>query len=207
MSYIRYEIDPKDPKKTELNRLKAYGTTFIGFVLFCASLFCIAYLISSSIKMFEEACYFDFIIASVWLLVMIVLDVLPFVFFSTNKKSFILKVFLCLIFTAFIITLIIGVAQLFNKDFGVFTVLLSILLLISFILISFFKFRKDNNMNISFFNKSNVDKNETCSNLEIVNSIPSNTVMYCHKCGKTIPPDSNFCSFCGVVIPQSKTKP
>lgn len=205
MSYIRYEIDPKDPKKTELNRLKAYGTTFIGFIMFFASLFCIAYLISSLIKMFEKSYYFDFIVASVWMLVMVVLDSLPFVFSSTNKKSLFGKVFLCLPLIASIITLIIGIAQLCNNDFGIFTVLLSILLLISFILISFLRFRKANNMHTNFSNKNNVDIDENCGELEIESNMLNNTVVYCHKCGKSIPPDSSFCPFCGVAIPKSTT--
>lgn len=203
MSYIRYEIDPNDPQKTESNRIKAYGITFVGFILFFASLFCIDYLIRSAIKMYSESYYDDFVIAGFWLLGMVVLDALPFIFIIDNRKSFLINICLCLILISGLLFLIIGVAQLYNiNSFGALTICLSVILILVYTLLKILKYRKSNNMNTHFFkNKIDIaDKN--INEQKIQNTPPISQNWFCHKCGNKIPADSSFCSFCGASIPK-----
>lgn len=203
MSYIRYEIDPNDPEKTESNRLEAYGTTFIGFVLFFASLFCILFLISWAIKMFEKSYYSDFVIAGIWLLGMVILDTLPFISISNNKKSFFANICLWLLLLVALLTLTIGIAQLFTKsNLGILTIILSVIIVLIYIILKVLKSRKDNNMNTHFFKNKNDINDRTFNELKIKNETPNNPTMFCHKCGEKIPLDSSFCSFCGIAIPK-----
>ncbi len=203
MSYIRYEIDPNDPQKTESNRMKAYGTTFVGLILFFASLFCIVFLISSAIKMYSESYYDDFVIAGFWLLGMVVLDALPFIFITDNRKSFFVNICLCLILISGLLILTIGVAQLYNSNpLGALTICLSVILVLIYILLKILKHRKSNNMNTHFFkNKIDIaDKN--INEQKIQNNTPISRNLFCHKCGNKIPANSSFCSFCGASIPK-----
>jgi hypothetical protein len=200
--YIRYEIDPNDPQKTESNRLKAIGVTFIGFILVMTSFACVLYLISSAIKMFSEAYYGDFLMASSWLLGMVVVVSFPFVFIVDDRKMFFVNIGLCLLLIIGVLGFIIGIAELCNdSNFGILTICLSTGCILLFALLGVLTYRKCNSMNTNFFRDNDVSCEKKKEQI-VQNKSQSNRILFCHKCGNKLHLDSNFCSYCGTSIPK-----
>ena len=188
MAYIRYEIDPKDPSKTEANRNKAYLHTFIGFVLVFASLFAIFHFISSLSNIRIQDSFFSLITISL----VSFLDVLPFFISSKNKKTFI-KIYLIFLLSsiALLISTIGIVYSAVEEKHSLLTIsIISIPIVIFISIVSIAKIKK-----IALITHIKTDSIQT-ENRNHAN----NKQFFCYRCGGENNTSANFCSFCGISL-------
>lgn len=212
MAYIRY--NPNEPGDRE----RAYGEFFIGFIFLWGSVGSVIYYICSLVSLFKGNYSENMLYSSGLLIAMAIIDF--FIVFSKADgdskkeaaKSYFLFFFGGAIDLAGVIAIIVAINTLCHQGTGTVLLICSILaiLIVTFAVIMIYrkiegygppsiKLLTDKNLSVAIEQASIGKSAPVVKSISpsVPQTIQESNYIFCHKCGKKLPEDSEFCSSCG----------
>ena len=205
MPYIRYEVDPDDPEWTAMEAWKAYLTFFIVQSLGLASIGSVIYYIYSVVLLFKCDLHIRILYSGIFITVM---AACMFMWVTRGsdmetRKSFAKKYFLFffggVLDVAGVIGIIISILSLCHDASGVFMLILSVFGIIIITLSVILIYCRIKGKKIRLFTPEEERLIPASESKE-----PFIYYIYCHKCGKKMLSDSEFCSSCGIRLKRGE---
>ncbi len=212
MPYIRYEYDPNDPNSKAEARARAYGQYFLGFIFLWGSVGSVIYFICSLVSLFEGN-YSESILYSSGLLVLVAIVDFYILFYRLDKKDrkevarkYFLFFFGGALDLSGLIAIVVSVSSLCHNGSGAILLICSVfaVLIVTFLVVIVYRrIEGYGAIRVKLFTERDLPPITTstfCANKKDGNAtIPEiiSECIFCHKCGKRLPADSEFCSACG----------
>ena len=207
MAYIKYEYDPNVPNDKERAYSKAVNQLLLGLLFLWGSIGSIVYFISSTFSLVTEHCLEDMFYSTGLLCLMSVIDFF-ILFGSFNRKD--RKMIASKYFLFFLggtidlggtIVIFSSIYTLCHYEYGLNLLVSAILVIILTTTIVYLIYRKIEGyapINIKLFAEKEFKYSEEKNTQSAF--LHSSKHIFCHKCGKYLPTDSNFCVLCGTAL-------
>lgn len=202
MPYISY--DPNKPGDRE----RAAAGCFIGPIIILGSVASIVFYFCSLISLFKGDPTPNLIYSVSSLLVLSFIDIS---YISSNsesiKKGYFIIFYGVVLELTGIVAIIMAIISIYQNSTGMLLLICSLFGVVVVALITILLYRKNIGSSVKLFSDKDLlldlDDNQTSSCESTNGDSPTaacTDAFYCHKCGKKLPFDSNFCSACGAKI-------